>query len=97
MLGVQYSDARVRVRAHWTSEGSVFAGTITSQCHLVESHVEITSDDDPARVAALVRNARGGCYAEATVRESVPVDATVTLNGESFDDEAYPREVERRR
>lgn len=96
MLKVEFSDARVLVRAHWTSSGSVFAGTISSACHMLESHVELTSDDDPARVAALVRNARGGCYAEATVREPVQLHTTVKLNGEAFEFEQYPRKVDRR-
>ncbi len=96
MLKVKYSDARVHVRAHWTSQGSVFAGTISSKCHMLETHVEVESDDDPARVAALVRNAKAGCYAEATVREPVKLHSTVKLNGEEFDFEQYPRKVERR-
>lgn len=96
MLKVEFSDARVRVKAHWSSEGSVFAGTISARCHEVETHVEIDSDDDPARVAALVRNAKNGCYAEATVANPVPLTSTVKLNGQPFDFESYPRKVERR-
>lgn len=96
MLKVGFSDARVFVRGHWTSEGSVFAGTISAACHMIETHVEIESDDDPARVAALVRNAKGGCYAESTVQHAVPLHSTVRLNGEEFDFEQYPRAVERR-
>lgn len=96
MLKVEFSDARVHVRAHWTSEGSVFAGTIRSACQMMETHVEIASDEDPARVAALVRNAKGGCYAESTVQREVPLHSTVKLNGVEFDFEQYPRKVERR-
>lgn len=96
MLKVTFTDARVNVRAHWTSEGSVFAGTISSRCHALESHVEIASDDDPARVAALVRNAKGGCYAEATVAGAVPLYSTVVLNGRDLDIDQYPRKVDRR-
>lgn len=97
MLKVDFTDASVRIKAHWTSDGSVFAGTITAECHMLETHVEIESDDDPARVAALVRNAKGGCYAEATVREPVELHSTVKLNGEEFDYDQYPRRIERRR
>lgn len=96
MLEVKLESARCRVQAHWTSEGSVFRGTISSRCHAVETIVEIESDDPPERVAALVRNAEGGCYAQATLQQPVPVTGTVTLNGAPIDYRDYPREVERR-
>ena len=96
MLKVNFTKARCSVKAHWTSEGSVFAGTISSQCHGVETHVEIDSEDDVARLAALVRNAEGGCYAQSAMANPVKVVGTVTLNGEPLDYEDYPRAVERR-
>lgn len=96
MLKVEYTDARVRVRGHWTSEGSVLAGTINSQCQAIETHVEIESDDEPAHVAALIRNAKNGCYAESTVTAATPLHSTVQLNGKDFDAEQYPRKLERR-
>ena len=95
MLKAKFSEARCEVRAHWTSEGSVFAGTISSTCHSVEVRTKIESDDDPALIAAVVRNAEGGCYAEAALKEPVPIHKSVILNGEAFDYEAYPRKVKR--
>ena len=97
MMKVEYRRASCLVRGHWTSEGSVFAGTISSTCHMIEVEFDIESEDDPHRVAALVANAKGGCYAEAMVRKPVPVVGTVRLNGEQFDYESFPRKVERRR
>lgn len=96
MLKVQIDGARCSVKAHWTSEGSVFAGTISSTCHAVETHTEVDSPDDPARVAALLRNAEGGCYAQSAIQQPVPVTSTASFNGEPFDFEQYPRRVERR-
>lgn len=96
MLKVDVTEARCTVKAHWTSEGSVFDGTIQSHCHAVELHTEVVSDDDPARVAAVIRNAEGGCYAQATVTQAVPITATTTFNGEPLDHSAYPRKVPRR-
>ena len=96
MLKVEVDSATCSVKAHWTSEGSVFAGTISSTCHWVETHVEIESADDPARVAALVRNAEGGCYAQSALQQPVPVTGTVLLNGDPLNYEDYPRKVERR-
>lgn len=96
MLKVTFTKARCTVQAHWTSEGSVFAGTISSTCHGVETHVEIESDDELPRLAALIRNAEGGCYAQSAFQRPVPVSGTVTVNGEAVDYEDYPRKVPRR-
>jgi hypothetical protein len=96
MLKVDIKSATCQVKAHWTSEGSVFMGTIQSTCHAVETLVEIESDDDPARVAALVRNAEGGCYAQSALQRPVPVTGSVTLNGDLLDYNQYPSRVERR-
>lgn len=96
-MKVEYSRISCRVRGHWTSEGSVFAGTISSVCHRIETEFDIQSEDDPHRLAALIQNAKGGCYAEAMVREPVPIAGVVRLNGEEFNYESYPRKVERRR
>lgn len=95
MLKVAFRSARCRVRAHWTSEGSVFAGTISSTCHAVEILTEIDSDDDPGRVAALVHNAEGGCYARSALLQPVAVSGSVLLNGRPLDVDAYPRTVPR--
>lgn len=96
MLKVDLKSAKCRVRAHWSSEGSVFQGTITSTCHAIETFVEIESDDPPERVAALVRNAEGGCYAHSSLQKPVRVLATAMLNGEPLKYEDYPPEVDRR-
>jgi hypothetical protein len=96
MLKVSYSKLRCHVAAHWTSQGSVFAGTISSTCHGIETRVEIDSDDDPAYLAALVNNAEGGCYAQSTLTQPVTVVGTVLLNGAPFEYEDYPRRVSRR-
>jgi len=96
MLKIEFTSARCAVKAHWTSSGSVFAGTISSTCHGVETHVEIDSGDDVARVAALLRNAEGGCYAAAAMAQPVTVVGTAALNGEPLRYAEYPRTVPRR-
>ncbi len=97
MAKANFSSIRCRVRAHWTSEGSVFAGTISSKCHSVEIHTEVESDDDPALIAAVIQNAQGGCYADAALTEPVPVYRQVELNGAALDIEQYPRQIRRRK
>lgn len=56
----------------------------------MRSCVELESDEDPALIAALIHNARGGCYAEAGLAEPVPVEAEAVLNGAPLDLDAYP-------
>jgi hypothetical protein len=96
MLKVDFSDARVKVRGDWTSEGSVLAGTVTSTCHGIEVEIDLESEETPNRVAALVHNAPGGCYAEALVRQPVPITGGVKPNGDVLDYEAYPSKIDRR-
>ena len=96
MLKVDLESASCEVKAHWTSSGSVFAGAISSTCHWVETNLVIESDADPARVAALVRNAEGGCYAQSALQQPVPVTGTVLFNGTELDYTNYPRKVKRR-
>ncbi len=96
MLKARLRKVRIRTRVSWYSEGSVMAGTIGSRCTGAESHVEVESNDAPALIAALIHNARGGCYAEAAMSQPVPVSATVSLNGENFDYSSYPARPPRR-
>ena len=50
---LKVSDARVKVRGDWTSEGSVLACTVTSTCHGIEVEIDLESEETPNRVAAL--------------------------------------------
>jgi hypothetical protein len=94
-MRVELTSARCRVKATWQSHGSVFAGTIGSTCLGVEATLEVESDDDPARVAALIQNAEGGCYAQAAIVNPVPFNNIVALNGEPFDYRSFPSRVSR--
>lgn len=96
MLQANIGSAKCLVKAHWTSEGSVFAGTISSTCHSVEIHTQVESDDDPALIAAVVRNAQGGCYADSALTSPVQVVRKTTLNGDTLDLDAHPRRVDSR-
>lgn len=96
MLGVEFTDAECSVRVNWTSHGSVFAGTIGSTCHSVEISLMISSDAPQERVAALIRSAEGGCYAQSALQKEVPVFGTALLNGEDFDYNKFPRKVPRK-
>ena len=86
---------KVRVRASWYSQGSVLAGTIESACNGVEVDMDVASDESPALVAALIQNARGGCYAEAALTQPVKVQAHARLNGDELDVTKYPKKPPR--
>ena len=59
--------------------------------HLGKMHhrVDVDSPEDPALIAALVHNARGGCYAEAAIAQPVPIEASAQLNDRPLDLDAH--------
>jgi hypothetical protein len=95
MLSADLKSIKIRVRASWHSHGSVLAGTIESACNGVEVEVDVMSDESPALVAALIQNARGGCYAEAALTQAVKVDARARLNGDDLEVSKYPKKPPR--
>ena len=46
---------------------------------------EIYSDEPMDKIVALVRNAKGGCFAENLVVQQVPLHSSVTLRGETVE------------
>ncbi len=91
MLKADLKSIKVRVRASWYSQGSVLAGTIASACNGVEVDLDVESTNSPERVAALIQNARAGCYAEAALTQPVKVEARAKLNGADLDFAKYPK------
>jgi len=96
MLGVEIMDAKMHVAGTWKVEGSVYRQTRQSVMERVETRLEVQSDDDPARVAAVLRNASNGCFVEQTIRNPVPIDETINLNGAAFTIDDYPVETMQR-
>lgn len=50
-----------------------------------ETHVEIESDEPPERIRDLVRMAEQTCFTLGALKDEVPVDTRVTLNGGELD------------
>ena len=96
MLKVRLNRLGVRVRMGWQVDGSVFAGTIQARCTGEEIDVQIDADADPALVAALIQNARAGCFAEAALTQPVEVAAAAWLNSKPFDYTSFPKGPPRR-
>ncbi len=82
MMNVEITSVRAHVAVHFGLEGSVLAGTIQASAPKVETSYEIESPDDPQRVAAVLRNARNGCWVRAAVANPTPFEDTSTLNGQ---------------
>lgn len=59
-------------------------------CDGFETRLEVESDEPPARLAGVIRNAENGCYILQTIRHPVPVQTEVIVNGMAFDLDAYP-------
>ena len=83
-MKVQVDSVRAHVAVHFDIRGSVLAGTIQAGAPKVETTYDIESPDDPAKVAAMLRNARNGCWVRAAVSRPVPFEDRLNLNGKSF-------------
>ncbi len=96
MLGVAIKSAKMYIAGTWSIQGSIYQQTRTSKMEKVETRVEVESDDDAELVAAVLRSASAGCYAEQALKHPVPIDETVLVNGEAFEIDDYPAKPIRR-
>ena len=81
-MKVEISSVKAHVAVHFGLQGSVLAGTIQASAPKVETSYEIESPDDRDRVAAMLRNARNGCWVRAAVANPTPFEDRSTLNGQ---------------
>jgi len=96
MLGVTLTAMTMRIEGTWSIRGSIYRQTRETRMEQVNTWVSVESDGDPELVAAVLRNAPGGCYAEQALKHPVPINETLTVNGAPFDLEAYPIKPVRR-
>ena len=83
-MKVEISSVKAHVAVHFGIQGSVLAGTIQASAPKVETNYEIESSADRDRVAAVLRNARNGCWVRAAVANPTPFEDKSTLNGETI-------------
>lgn len=91
MLKTHIDKAKVFVIARFKSEGSVLRETMQAEGLGFETRCELTSNEPPAKVAKVVRNAENGCYVMQTILKPTPVERQFTLNGKAFDPNLFGR------
>jgi hypothetical protein len=89
-MKVNITKVRAHIAIHFDLRGSILAQTIQAGCQKVVTSYDIESPDDQARVAAVLRNARNGCWVRAAVTNPVPFDDSIILNGHAFHIDAFP-------
>ena len=96
MPGVKFDPLQGHIECEWDITGSVFQQT--RQTHVVGVRTDLTLESTaaPELVAAVVRNAKNGCFAEQALTHPVDMTDTVALNGQSFDLDSYPITTVRR-
>jgi hypothetical protein len=83
MMKLKVRKSKVRVAFDFTLSGSVLKGTVKSTWKGVTTKLEIDSDEPMEKIVALVKNAKGGCFAENLVTQQVPLTSSITLRGET--------------
>jgi len=90
MMKVQLDGVKAKVVLHVGAEGSVLAQTVQARADGIDVHFEITSSEEPAKLAGLIRNARNGCYVRQTIDRPGLFNDTINVNGQPFNLEDYP-------
>ena len=67
MMKLKVKKAKVLVEFDFTLGGSVLKGTVNSNWKGVATRLEIDSDEPMEKIVTLVKNAKGGCFAERLV------------------------------
>ena len=83
MMKIPVKKAKCRIEYSFYLRGSVLKGTVESGCTGFRSHLFIESDAPREQIVKLARNAKGGCFAEWTLRNPVNVESTLEHNGEA--------------
>ena len=85
MMKVEITSAKVHVTCRFVREGSVLAETLQTRSEGVDIRLDVESTEEPARVAAVLRNAEQGCFVIQAVKQPTPVNSTMSLNGQEID------------
>jgi hypothetical protein len=85
MMKLPIRNVRVKVSARYHRAGSILAGTATAGCDTVRTDVQLDSDEPDERIAELIRVAENSCYTIGALRNPVPTELGVVLNGRNLE------------
>ena len=83
MMKLKVNKARCHVELDFQVSGSVLKGTVKGNWQGVSTTLDVDSDEPLEKIVALVRNAKGGCFAEQLVINPVKLTSSVTLRGQT--------------
>ena len=83
MMKIEFKKARCRIEYDFFLKGSVLKGTVESGCTGFRSFLFIDSDAPKDQIIKLAKNAKGGCFAEWTLRNPVEIEDVLVINGEA--------------
>jgi uncharacterized OsmC-like protein len=84
MSKIHLRDVRLDQTIHFSRSGSIRGGTIKSGADRLEVAIEIDADETPERIAELVRVAKESCFTHSALAQPVPVETTLSLNGQTL-------------
>jgi hypothetical protein len=85
MMKLAIRNLRVKVGAEYHRAGSILARTATAGCDAIRTSVQLDSDEPEDRVADLMRVAENSCYTIGALRNPVPCELAVELNGRAIE------------
>lgn len=90
MMRIDLGAVKASIGYTVSAEGSVLAQTVRARAEKIVIHYDVDSTESPERVAAVMRNARNGCFARQSIGRPELFEDTINLNGEAFDMDEYP-------
>ncbi len=90
MMKINLGEVKAHIAYGFSAQGSVLAQTVQARAEKIEVHYDVESQDEPAKIAGLMRNARNGCYVRQTINNPGLFHDTMNLNGQSFNLDDYP-------
>jgi hypothetical protein len=84
MMKMKVGGATCRVVFRKHLGGSVIKGTVFNRWESITTHLKVDSDEPADRLAHLIKNAKGGCFAEGLITQQVPLHSHVEVNGKPF-------------
>jgi hypothetical protein len=84
MMKMKLNGANCRVVFRKHLGGSVLKGTVFNRWEGVSTYLKVESDEPADKLAHLIKNAKGGCFAEGLITQQVPLESHVEVNGKRF-------------